>query len=146
MFELIFFFKCKWRHRHCSELRSLESIHACRRTTEHYSDIAWTPWYLNMLRLGQNGHHFADDTFKRIFLNENAKIWIKISLKFVPKGPSNNIPALVHLMAWRRLGENGMTRAFHIILHCSTKISLNYIYNLLKRELQKSPKCTSKYA
>ena len=27
----------------------------------------------------------ADDTFKRIFLNENVKISIKISLKFVPK-------------------------------------------------------------
>ena len=25
---------------------------------------------------GQNGRHFADDTFKRIFLNENAKISI----------------------------------------------------------------------
>ena len=27
---------------------------------------------------------------------------IKISLKFVPKGPINNIPALVQIMAWRR--------------------------------------------
>ena len=38
---------------------------------------------------------FADDTFKRIFLNENIRISIKISLKFVPKGLINNIPALV---------------------------------------------------
>ena len=30
-----------------------------------------------------------------IFLNENVSISIKISLKFVPKGPINNIPALV---------------------------------------------------
>ena len=29
-------------------------------------------------------------------------IWIKISLKFVPKGPVNNIPTLVQIMAWRR--------------------------------------------
>ena len=28
---------------------------------------------------------------------------IKISLKFVPKGPINNIPALVQIMAWRRM-------------------------------------------
>ena len=41
----------------------------------------------------------ADDTFKRIFLNENARISIKISLKFVSKGPINNIPALVQIMA-----------------------------------------------
>ena len=50
---------------------------------------------LNTLRPRQNGRHFADDIFKRIFLNENVFISIKISLKFVPKGQINNIPALV---------------------------------------------------
>ena len=30
-------------------------------------------------------HHFADNIFKCIFLNENAWIALKISLKFVPK-------------------------------------------------------------
>ena len=49
---------------------------------------------INTLRPRQNGRHFADDIFKRIFLNENVWILIKISLKFVPKGPINNIPAL----------------------------------------------------
>ena len=33
--------------------------------------------------------------FKCIFLNENILISIKISLKLVPKGRINNIPALV---------------------------------------------------
>ena len=47
---------------------------------------------LNTLRPRQNGRHFPDDTFKRIFLNENARISIKISLKFVP---INKIPAMV---------------------------------------------------
>ena len=37
---------------------------------------------------------FADNLFKCIFLNENVWNSIKISLKFVPKGPNNNIPAL----------------------------------------------------
>ena len=55
---------------------------------------------LNTLRPGQDGRRFADDTFKRIFLNENVGISIKISLKFVPKGPINSIPALVQIMAW----------------------------------------------
>ena len=50
---------------------------------------------LDTLKPRQNGHRFADDTFKRIFLYENVKISIKISLKFVPKGPINNIPTLV---------------------------------------------------
>ena len=43
------------------------------------------------LRPKQNGRHFPDDIFKRIFLNENAWISLKISLKFVPNGPINNI-------------------------------------------------------
>ena len=33
------------------------------------------------------GRHFADGIFKYIFLNENQHISIKISLKFVDKGP-----------------------------------------------------------
>ena len=37
---------------------------------------------LNTLRLRRNGQHFADDTFKRIFFNENVWILIKISLTF----------------------------------------------------------------
>ena len=55
---------------------------------------------LNTLRPRQNGRHYTDDTFKCIFLNENVRISIEISLKFVPKGPINNIPALVQIMAW----------------------------------------------
>ena len=56
-------------------------------------------WVLfNTLRPRQNGRRFADDTFKRIFLNENVMIAIKISLKFVPKVRINNIPVLVRLL------------------------------------------------
>ena len=63
-------------------------------------------WNLvNTLRLRQNGRRFTDDTFKRIFLNANVRISIKISLKFVPKGQINNIPALVQIMAWHRSGD-----------------------------------------
>ena len=51
--------------------------------------------YISTLRPRQDGLHFTDDTFKRILLNENVRISIKISLKFVPKGPINNIPALI---------------------------------------------------
>ena len=34
----------------------------------------------------------ANDNFKCKFVNENILISIKISLKFVPKGPINNMP------------------------------------------------------
>ena len=71
---------------------------------------------LNTLRPRQNGRHFADDTFKRIFMNENVRISIKISLKFVPKGLINNIPALVQIMAWRRPGDKPLSELMMVIL------------------------------
>ena len=52
----------------------------------------------------QNSHHFADDRFKCIFMNEKWCILIRISLKFVPKGPIDNVSALVQVMAWCRAG------------------------------------------
>ena len=69
----------------------------------------WNRVIINTLRPRQNGRHFADDIFKCIFLNENVWIPIKISLKFVPKGPINNIPALVQIMAWRRPGDKPLS-------------------------------------
>ena len=65
----------------------------------------WRLPLLNTLRPKQHGCHFADNTFKGIFFNENVGISIKISLEFVHKGPINNIPALVQIMAWRRIGD-----------------------------------------
>ena len=39
--------------------------------------------------------NLADDIFKCIFLNENDRISIQISLKYVPRSPIDNKPALV---------------------------------------------------
>ena len=64
---------------------------------------------VNTSRPRQNGGHFPDDVFKCIFLNENAWKSIKISLKFVPKGLINNIPALIQRMAWRRPGDKPLS-------------------------------------
>ena len=64
---------------------------------------------VNSLRPRRNSRHFTDDTFKHILLNENVRISIKISLKLVPKGPINNIPALVQIMAWRRPGDKPLS-------------------------------------
>ena len=50
---------------------------------------------LNSSPPGQNVRRFTDDIFRCIFVNENICILIKISLKFVPKGPIDNNPALV---------------------------------------------------
>ena len=74
------------------------------------------PQWVNTLRPIQNGRRFADDTFKPIFLNENIQISIKISLKFVPKVPINNIPALVQIMAWRRPGDKPLSEPMMVCL------------------------------
>ena len=64
---------------------------------------------INTLRPRQDGRHFPGDILKCIFLNENVWISLKISLKFFPKGPINNIPALVLIMAWRRPGDKPLS-------------------------------------
>ena len=55
---------------------------------------------LTHLTLNKMAAILADDIFKCIFLNENVRISIKISLKCVPKGPIDNKSALVQVMAW----------------------------------------------
>ena len=80
-------------------------------------------WF-NTLKPRQNGRHFPDDIFKRIFLNQNFRIPIDISLKFVPNGPINNIPALVQIMAWRRPGDKPLfeTVLVNLLTHiCVTR-------------------------
>ena len=71
---------------------------------------------VNTLRPRQNGRHFPDDIFKCIFLNENVWISIKIPLKFVPKVPINNIPALFQIMAWRRPGDKPLSETMMVTI------------------------------
>ena len=72
--------------------------------------------HFNKLRPKQNGRHFADDIFKCIFLNEYVRISIKTSLKFVPRGPINNITALVQIMAWRLTGDKPLSEPMMVKL------------------------------
>ena len=65
----------------------------------------WSINMINTLRPRQNEHHFADDIFKFIFLNEKVRISLKIHKRFVPKDPFNDNPALIQKMAWRRTGD-----------------------------------------
>ena len=71
---------------------------------------------VNTLRPRQNGHYFPDDMFKGIFLNENVSILITISVKFVPRCPINNIPALVQIIAWRRPGDEPLSEPIMVSL------------------------------
>ena len=71
---------------------------------------------LNTLRQRQNGRHFPDDILKWVFLNENVWISINISLKIVPMGPIDNIPALVQIMVWRRPGDKPLSEPMMVSL------------------------------
>ena len=68
------------------------------------------------MRPRQNRRHFADDIFESIFVNENVWISINISLKFVPKGPIDHIPALDQIMTWRRPSEKPLSEPMMINL------------------------------
>ena len=56
----------------------------------------------NTLRPRQNGRHFPVNIFKCTFVNENMWILIKMLLKYVPKIPIINGPAVFQIMAWHR--------------------------------------------
>ena len=86
----------------------------------------------NTLRPRQNDRNFADDTFKRIFLNENVGISIKLSLKFVPKGPINNIPALVQVMAWCPPGDKPLYEPMMVSLLMHICITQPQWFNTLR--------------
>ena len=81
------------------------------------------------LRPVQNGRHFADDTFKRIFLNQNVRNSIKISPKFVPKGRIRNIPSLDQIKAWCRLGNKPLSEpmTLRLLTHIYASLGLNEI-------------------
>ena len=97
------------------------------------------------LRLRQNGRHFPDDIFKWIFWNEDVWISIEIWLKFVSKGPINNIPALVQIMAWRRPGDKPLSEPMMSSLLCVTQPQWVKTYKMLiwSSGCQERPKIAS---
>ena len=91
-----------------------------------YTVITMSPNLVNM-RPRQHGCHFADDISKSIFMIENVWILIKISLKFVPKGPVNNIPALVQIMFWRGPRDKPISEPmmFSLPMHIVFRLSIS---------------------
>ena len=87
-----------------------------KRSVSRYNATRWRHINFNTLRPRQNGRHLPYDIFKCIFFNENTWISITFSLKFVPKGPINNIPALVQIMAWRRSGDKPLSEPMMVSL------------------------------
>ena len=71
---------------------------------------------LNSLRPRQNGHHFAGQISSAFSWMKMLEFWLKFSLKFVSKGPINNIPALVQIMAWRQPGDKPLSKPMMVSL------------------------------
>ena len=63
------------------------------KTQHNHVHNSWYPFISSAP--GQNGGHFAYNIFRGIFVNEDFCILIKISLKFVHKGPIDNNPGSV---------------------------------------------------
>ena len=89
----------------------------------HIDSLSWVAVIPQLLKIG---HHFSDDIFKCIFFNENCCIFIKISLKYVLKGPIDNISALVQIMAWdnrpKPLSEPMMAEFGDAYMHLSASV------------------------
>ena len=98
----------QWQLWHIKQTSSTQNAESTRNVLQN--------WSLNTLRPRQNGRHFADNTFKCIFLNENVGISITISLKFVPKDPNINNSALVQIMAWCRSGDKPLSEPMMVSL------------------------------
>ena len=58
-------------------------------------NLSGITYNINSFRPGQNGRHFANKYFRCIFCEWKVFYFIKISLKFVAKGPINNNLVLV---------------------------------------------------
>ena len=115
-----------WRHSNVDEMLtvflsiSMYIVVHCTLLSEgsFYVNRSLNPWILNALapnmpltlRPRKFGPHFPDDIFKCIFFSE------KISLRFVPNGPINNIPALIQIMALRRPGDKPLSEAMLVSL------------------------------
>ena len=65
------------------------------------------------------------------FFYENVSISIKISLKFVPKGPNNKVPALVQIMAWRRPGDKPLSEPMMIRLPTHICVTRPQLVNIV---------------
>ena len=51
----------------------------------------------------------ADDIFKCIFMNDKVCILIRISLRFVPKGPIDIKSVLVQVIVWCQIDDKPLT-------------------------------------
>ena len=78
-------------------------------------------------------------TFQNIFFMKIYEFGKK-SLKPVPKGPINNVPALVQILAWRRTGDNPLFEPMMVslLMHMGHSTSMSQPSTIRKASLQAS--------
>ena len=69
----------------------------------HYLNQWWL--LVNTLRLRQNGHHFPTAFSNAFSWMKLFELLLRFYRSFFPKGPINNIPPLLRVMAWHRPGD-----------------------------------------
>ena len=96
---------------------------------------------INVLTAKQIGRHladdFVDDILKCILSKKNVLISIGIPLKFVPQCQINNIPALLQLIIWCRLGDKPLTEPlmFSLLTHmCITRPKWVKMYIIIRKD------------
>ena len=62
-------------------------------TAESVRKVHWFHVVLTYLPLDKMAAILEDDNFKCIFLSENHRIFIHISLKFIPRSPIDSKPS-----------------------------------------------------
>ena len=96
----------KWRHFRFSEGPKSIDPTMTKLTSPHLNkwgqmNAFWVVVYLS---------HWDRDNLTTISqtIFSNAFCWmiIQISLKFIPKGPIDNMPALIQILAWRRMATS----------------------------------------
>ena len=80
---------------------------------------------------------FTDDIFKRIFLNENVKILIQISLKFAPRSSNDNKSALVQVMVHSQSGAKPLPEL--MLTYCRPSL-LMHMCGTRGRWIKRTPK------
>ena len=123
----------KKQYKGCSPAKMERDIDVFSAGNKVWQALIFSTASIIPLRPRQNGRHFVDDISKCVFLDENIRISIDISLKFVPRGPTNNISALVQIIAWCRPGDRPLSDLLVVSLltHIYATLDLNESIDML---------------
>ena len=106
----------QWKHQSSASLAFVKGIHRWPVNSPH-------KWPVTRKMFPFDDVIIPDDVLNWIFLNENVRISITISLKFVPRGPINDISALVQIMARRRPGGKALSEPVMVSLLTHTSVT-----------------------